>query len=70
MPFDEFNWVPAFKGAMRSVTTSAWHYIEHDTLGAELFDLQRDPQELSNVIGLPGNAPIARQLAGQLHRKS
>jgi len=36
MPFDEFNWVPAFKGAMRSVTTSAWHYIEHDTLGAEL----------------------------------
>ena len=70
MPFDEFNWVPAFKGAMRSVTTSAWHYIEHDTLGAELFDLERDPQELSNVIGLPDNAPIARQLAGQLHRKS
>jgi arylsulfatase A-like enzyme len=70
MPFDEFNWVPAFKGAMRSVTTPAWHYIEHDTLGAELFDLERDPQELSNAIELPGNAPIARQLADYLRGKS
>ena len=70
MPFDEFNWVPAFTGAMRSVTTPAWHYIEHDTLGAELFDLERDPQELSNVIGLSGNGPIARQLADYLHGKS
>jgi arylsulfatase A-like enzyme len=70
MPFDEFNWVPAFKGAMRSVTTPAWHYLEHDTLGAELFDLERDPQELSNVIGFAGNAPVARQLADYLHGKS
>jgi arylsulfatase A-like enzyme len=70
MPFDEFNWVPAFKGAMRSVTTPAWHYIEHDTLSPELFDLDGDPQELSNVIGSSGNAAIARELADYLHGKS
>jgi arylsulfatase A-like enzyme len=63
MPFDEFNWVPAFSGAMRAVTTTRWHYIEHERLGAELYDLEHDPGELTNVIATPEGAAVAAELA-------
>lgn len=38
------------QGAMKSVITSQWHYIEHETLGAELYEWNTDPGELDNLI--------------------
>jgi arylsulfatase A-like enzyme len=40
---------PSSQGAMRSLVSSEYHYIEHDTLGAELYDWRHDPQETHNL---------------------
>ena len=69
MPFDEFNWVPAYYGAMRSVVTARWHYIEHETQGDELYDLEQDPEELVNLIGTPDGLATARVLADYLGKE-
>jgi arylsulfatase A-like enzyme len=66
MPFEEFNWVPAYYGALTSVIASKWHYIEHETLGAELYDLQHDPHELSNLIDTQDGSRVSRELAEYL----
>jgi len=66
MPFDEFNWVPAYRGAMRSIVTPRWHYIEHDTMGAELYDVAADPTERVNLIDTPEGTVVARDLSFEL----
>lgn len=68
MPFDEFNWVPAFKGAMWSVVAGNWHYIEHETLGAELYDIVQDPAERTNLLTTAEGAAAAPSLAQFLRR--
>jgi arylsulfatase A-like enzyme len=40
---------PSSQGAMRSLISPKYHYIEHETLGTELYDWQQDPQELRNL---------------------
>ena len=37
------------------------------TLGAELFNLEQDPDELSNVVSTGSGAEIARELSRYLH---
>jgi arylsulfatase A-like enzyme len=44
-----FASAPSSQGAMRSLVTPEYHYIEHDTLGRELYDWRRDPRELHNL---------------------
>lgn len=69
MPFDEFNWVPAYHGAMQSVVTPTWHYIAHEALGPELYDIARDPQELASLMTSPAGPKIAGQLAEYLRTR-
>ena len=44
-----FASAPSSQGAMRSLVTPEYHYIEHDTLGDELYDWRHDPRELHNL---------------------
>jgi len=41
-------------------------YVHYDTGEGELYDLQADPDELTNLVDEPGVAPIAAQLRGRL----
>jgi arylsulfatase A-like enzyme len=40
---------PSSHGAMRSLISSDYHYIEHETLGTELYEWQKDPSESRNL---------------------
>lgn len=63
----------ALDGNMTSVLTSRWHFIEHSTLGDQLFNWVDDPGETNNIIALPEGQVVAKQLSADiksaLHRK-
>jgi arylsulfatase A-like enzyme len=44
---------PCYSGALQSLVSSQWHYIAHEKLGEELYDWQKDPQELNNHAETP-----------------
>src|SRR5437868_13669702 len=52
----------ATRGAMKSMVTPKWHLIEHQTLGNQLYDWLRDPDELNDV----SSSPEGKKLSGEL----
>jgi arylsulfatase A-like enzyme len=50
---EHWPWLPAESpsshGGMRSLVSPEHHYIEHETLGPELYAWRQDPQELHNL---------------------
>jgi arylsulfatase A-like enzyme len=63
-------WVPAPRpvrfGSMRSLIDSRWQYVEHETLGAELYDWVADPREQRNVVNEPDSKAAAERLRDKL----
>jgi N-acetylglucosamine-6-sulfatase len=60
---------------VRGVRTEEWKYIRYphgdggpDRHVAELYDLKRDPGELTNLIGAADSAPVVQQLKDELAR--
>jgi arylsulfatase A-like enzyme len=54
----------AMDGDMKSLITSHWHLIVHQTLGAQLYDWQDDPGELRNLVHTaPGAAAVKGLIA-------
>jgi hypothetical protein len=53
---------------MKSVITADWHYIEHETLGVELYRRDHDPAELSNLAKTPEGVDVSQKLARFLAR--
>ena len=54
----------------RNELESKWFrdvYVEYANGWREMYDLKADPNELSNLAGLPEYAAVQRQLAGRLH---
>ena len=58
---------------MRGVRTEEWKYIHYphgdgrpDRHVAELYDLKRDPGELTNLIGAADSAPVVQRLKDEL----
>ena len=43
-----------------------WKYVEHTTGEIELYDLESDPDELTNVAADPGLAPLRSAMAARL----
>jgi hypothetical protein len=57
------NGVPAY----RAIRTGRFIYIQHRSTGEyELYDLERDPFQLSNLDGVPAYASVQRDLAKRL----
>jgi N-acetylglucosamine-6-sulfatase len=52
--------------AYEAIRTHRYVYSEPSVGGRELYDLERDPDELSNKIRSRGSAPIRRELAARL----
>jgi hypothetical protein len=40
---------PSSHGGMRSLISPEHHYIEHETLGSELYDWRQDPKETHDL---------------------
>ncbi len=60
------NWREA-DGRVKMVCTREWKYVyDPDGRGDELYDRQRDPAELSNVINDPAHRDVVRDLQAQL----
>jgi N-acetylglucosamine-6-sulfatase len=67
----EFPYTPNVRG----VRTAQWKYIRYphgdggpDRHMAELYDLQTDPEERTNLIGAPASAPVIERLRAELIR--
>ena len=60
------NWREA-EGRPKMVCTRQWKYV-YDSMGGgdELFDLQRDPAELRNLVNDPGHSTVVCELRTQL----
>lgn len=65
-------WVPAqhltAHGALKSVISPQWHYIEHERFGTELYAWKTDPQELRNVVENPDLQAIVQEFKALLGR--
>jgi N-acetylglucosamine-6-sulfatase len=64
IPVSRMDPEPGFVG----LRTPRYTYVEHHTGEVELYDLQRDPDELDNLAGTPGVAGVQAELAGELRR--
>jgi arylsulfatase A-like enzyme len=56
----------AFDGDMKSILTSRWHLIVHETRGKRLFDWVNDPGELKNLIDTPQGQAAAKHLSTEI----
>jgi arylsulfatase A-like enzyme len=54
------------QGSMRSVVDGAWHYIEQDGRGFELFDWIADPRERTDLATTPPAPAISHRLRTHL----
>jgi arylsulfatase A-like enzyme len=49
---------PSRHGAMKSLVSPQWHYIDHEAFGIEVYDWQKDSQELNNLAETPEGQSI------------
>lgn len=45
-----------------SIRKDEWHYIIYNGSEAELYNLKDDPEEWSNLVGMPGYLDIIKEL--------
>lgn len=58
-----------FRDVQRMIRTDRWKFIWYPKLGREqLFDLRKDPDELSDLVRAPGRQAIRAELRGRLLR--
>jgi arylsulfatase A-like enzyme len=57
---------PAFHGAMQSVADGPWHYIRHQVFDPELYDLDTDPAETTDLVDRPEVAEARSRLDARL----
>ena len=63
--FSEYHAAGAVSGAFM-VTNGRWKYIHYEGFGPELFDLQSDPEELTNLARDPANAAEVAMMHAEL----
>jgi arylsulfatase A-like enzyme len=51
-----------------AVQTERWRYIQYRDGGKELYDQDRDPNEWTNLAGIPDHQEVVRKLQGALPR--
>jgi len=65
-PFESYKNFPLYEGWMKSIVTSKWHYIEHQTLGSQLYDWRNDAQELNDLAKRPELQSVVEEFSVQL----
>jgi arylsulfatase A-like enzyme len=60
---------PAYQGSMASLVSPQWQFTLHQTLGAELYDWTRDPQQLHDEAPTPQGADITAAFTAQLQNR-
>lgn len=68
-PFEPVKREPAYHGAMKSLVSPDWHYIEHEKFGQELFHWRNDPKQAANLAATPEGKPLADRMAGELKQR-
>jgi arylsulfatase A-like enzyme len=69
-PFEPVRREPAYHGAIQSLISPEWHYIEHEKFGQELYHWHNDLHESANLAGTPQGKPVAEQFAEQLKQRT
>lgn len=65
--YTQFNGVEVYY-TQRVVQTKRWKYVYNAFDFDELYDLERDPDEMRNLIGLPEYRPIVQELCTRMWR--
>ena len=69
---EHWNWwhpeAPCGRGGMQSLISPEYHYIDHEVLGAELYDWRRDPGEVHNLADTPQGRTLVGEFRGLLQR--
>jgi arylsulfatase A-like enzyme len=64
------SWVnaklPVHHGSIHSVMDTQWHYIENERLGVELYRVQEDPLELTDLAKNPEAQDLIRAFRSEL----
>jgi arylsulfatase A-like enzyme len=60
--------IAADQGAYSAIRTGRWTYVRYDDAESELYDLERDPDELRNLAGNPAYDGIKAGLDARLAR--
>jgi len=68
-PFEPVKREPAYHGAIKSLVSPEWHYIEHEKFGQELFHWHDDPKQSNNLAASPSDRVVVEQFADQLRRR-
>lgn len=68
-PFEPLKRDPAYYGAIQSLVTPGWHYIEHEKFGRQLFRWREDPEESTDLAATAEGKPLADQLARESQRR-
>jgi arylsulfatase A-like enzyme len=59
-------WDPALFGAAQSLVTEKWHYLLHETFGAELYDWHADSNETNNLAQTAEGRLVVEELKSYL----
>ncbi len=57
----------AMSGSMQSLVQGSWHLIVHSSLGLQLYDWTKDPDESDNLISTPAGKETAEKLNETMH---
>lgn len=68
-PYEQMRHEPTYHGAIRSLVSPEWHFIEHQKLGPQLFHWQNDPFESSDLAGTADGKAVVSFFADELKRR-
>ena len=68
-PFEPVQREPAYHGAMKSLVSPQWHYIEHEKFGQQLFDWHNDRAQSNSLTATPEGKPVTDRFAAELKRR-
>jgi arylsulfatase A-like enzyme len=63
MPFQDATRLPNYHGAIKSLVSSQWHFIDHEKFGVQIYAWQTDPAEKNNIAGTAEGTALKSELS-------